>query len=74
VTVEYCDIGPDGFQPGSGNIQVDPLWTADFHLSGVSPCRNSGSPASTGLPSTDYDGNPRVAGGRVDMGAFEFRE
>ena len=44
----------------------------DLHLQATSPAINTGDPDGTGLPPTDLAGNARVAGGRVDMGAFEF--
>ncbi|MCD4706480.1 MAG: right-handed parallel beta-helix repeat-containing protein, partial [Candidatus Sabulitectum sp.] len=48
----------------------------DFHLTEGSPCLNSGTRfgiASTLLPDTDPDGNPRQ-NGIVDIGAFESTE
>jgi len=70
---------------GSGNISDDPLfvepgyWDAaghwvdgDYHLLAGSPCVDSGDPAYVpGPDETDLDGQPRVLGGRVDMGAYE---
>lgn len=60
---------------GSGNISADPLFqlthTNDFHLRSDSPCLEKGDNALAAGP-TDLDGNPRQAGARVDMGAYEF--
>lgn len=60
----------------NGNISTDPLFfdpnDDDYHLLYNSVCINAGDPAytdSSGL--TDYDGNDRLAGNGVDMGAFE---
>ncbi|MHC4313351.1 MAG: right-handed parallel beta-helix repeat-containing protein [Planctomycetota bacterium] len=39
-----------------------------------SPCIDAGDPNYISEPNeTDLDGNPRVIGGRVDMGAYEFQ-
>ena len=45
----------------------------DLHLQAESPCINAGDPDYIAEPNeTDLDGNPRVIGGRIDMGAYEF--
>lgn len=44
----------------------------DGHLSGTSPCRNAGEYMSWMNTAVDVDGNPRILGGAVDAGAFEF--
>ncbi len=60
-----------------GNIDEDPLFvgTGDhpFMLQDLSLCVNAGIPDTTGLnlPEFDLAGNPRVYGGRIDMGAYE---
>lgn len=43
----------------------------DFHLLSDSPAIDSGSDSNS-PPAVDYDGNPRPAGARYDMGAYEF--
>ena len=62
----------------NGNISIPPLWAdparGDFRLQAGSPCIDAGSGNVPGLPATDYDGNPRVAGFAVDMGAFEYTD
>jgi hypothetical protein len=70
-TATYSDV-EDG-DPGAGNISLDPdLARGDFHLSPTSPCVNRGDPGyATGLGDTDFDGDPRVLNGRVDIGADE---
>jgi len=78
--------GEDGIWPGNnpatinwldGNIDEEPLFTGigdyPFSLQDISPCVNAGIPDTTGfnLPELDLAGNPRVYGGRIDMGAYE---
>lgn len=75
VTVTYSDI--QGGWAGEGNIDEAPLFlgTGDhpFMLQDLSPCVNAGIPDTTGLNLPEYDlaGNPRVYGGRIDLGAYE---
>jgi len=74
-TLDYCCTTP---QPalGSGNIAADPLFVdtagGKFHLKTNSPCINAGYNGFL-LSATDLDGNSRIAGGVVDMGAYEFQ-
>ncbi len=62
-----------------GNINEDPQFTGTgdfpYALSDTSPCIDSGTPDTTGLylPLVDLAGNPRVYGGRIDMGAYEWQ-
>ena len=60
----------------NGNISADPLFldpaNNDFHLCLGSPAIDAGSTAGLVLPATDFDGNPRVIDGNVDIGAYEF--
>ena len=62
---------------GVGHTTNDPLAIApgsgDFHLGPASPCIDAGQNLSSLSGSLDLDGRPRVMGGRVDMGAYEFR-
>jgi len=61
---------------GVGNITNDPalldLASGDFHLRPNSPCINSGKNSYV-IGSTDFAGNPRIRGGTVDIGAYEFQ-
>jgi parallel beta-helix repeat protein len=61
------------------NMDTDPVFAdtnhSDFHLSESSPCINFHSQDTTGqfLLSTDLDGNPRIVGPGIDLGAYEFQ-
>ena len=54
---------------------VDPLFvdaaSGDYHLQEGSPVINAGNNDAPSLPDEDKDGNPRMVGDVVDMGAFE---
>ena len=59
-----------------GNIVADPLFVdgvhGDYHLQTNSPCINAGLNDLI-VGETDFYGDPRIVGGRVDMGASEFQ-
>jgi predicted outer membrane repeat protein len=69
---------------GGGNLDADPQFVSpvpaapslggDLHPQPTSPAINAGSNAvsAPGLPATDADGHPRIGGGTVDMGAYEY--
>ncbi len=67
-----------GLAPGAGDISEDPLFVdrpgGDYHLSPSSPCVNAGWNEAPGLPSLDMDGEGRIFGGTVDIGADEVWE
>jgi hypothetical protein len=60
----------------NGNISINPLFVdyenGNFHLQSISPCINAGDPEGDYSGQTDIDGEPRVMGCGVDIGADEF--
>ncbi|MBO0935112.1 hypothetical protein J2I47_01000 [Fibrella sp. HMF5335] len=88
ITTAYCLFEPTvtGYTAGTGNltnVTTSPFAGAgSLALTNCSPAINAGNPASqtvvsgpfsaTALPTTDLANTPRIVGGRVDMGAFEY--
>jgi len=77
VVVNYCCVqGLTGLLGGVGNTGDDPLFVdeanVDLHLSAGSPCIDAGDPGGDYTGQTDIDGEPRLMGPRVDMGAYEY--
>ncbi|MBP8303707.1 MAG: hypothetical protein KBE04_06245 [Phycisphaerae bacterium] len=81
LQVTYSDI--QGGWTGAGNVDTDPLFVrrgsrdshgiwepGDYHLQGGSPCIDAGDPRFQDETS-DLDGDPRILGGVVEMGADE---
>jgi hypothetical protein len=72
---------------GVGNINADPLFANpngpdgdpntwqdnDYRLTAWSPCKNAGDPRNLYVSQTDLDNQPRIMGGRIDMGAYEWK-
>jgi len=63
---------------GPGNINIDPNFVDpgspedNYHLLKNSPCVDAGDPGFIpGSGETDIDGDPRIAGTRIDIGADE---
>jgi len=87
ATVSYSDIqdGEAGIVTNNngtvyweeGNIDEEPLFVGSgehpYSLFEDSPCIDVGIPDTTGLnlPEFDLAGNPRIYGGRIDIGAYE---
>jgi hypothetical protein len=68
VDVGYWDPNEN---PADSN---DDFWVeGDYHLLEDSPCIDAGDPNYAAAPNeTDLDGKPRIIGGRIDIGAYEF--
>lgn len=87
ITNSNIKGGESGIDKGStgwikwqdGNITADPKFlgtdSQPYQLTALSPCINAGSSDTTGLglPDKDLAGNPRIYGGRIDMGAYEYQ-
>lgn len=75
-TARYCNI--EGGYPGTDNINADPLFVdvagGDYHLLPGSPCIDAGATDVEGIPELDMDGEPRISGTAVDMGADEYAD
>ena len=70
-----CGVG----YSGNSNIALDPQFisTANYRLTNSSPCLDAGTNFSwmtdpSDPRSKDLDGNPRIQGGAVNMGAYEY--
>ncbi len=63
-----------GCNAGLNDISADPLFVAagDYHLQDTSPCIDRGDNAAVpAWLTTDFDGDPRIMGTAVDIGANE---
>lgn len=72
--LNYCCTQP--LPKGGGNFTNAPVFlnlaAGNLHLAPNSPCINAGLNIRTHAES-DADGNPRLTGEAVDIGAYEFR-
>jgi hypothetical protein len=71
----YTVTGSTTNKTDGNNVDIDPqledpLAGQDFHLNPTSPVINAGFNVSW-LPSFDFEGDPRIQGGIVDIGADE---
>jgi|ERR1017187_3728311 parallel beta-helix repeat protein len=73
--LNYCCTTPF-VSAGTGNITNAPLFAnfdgGDYQLLANSACINSGMNSDV-IGTNDFDGNPRIVGGTVDIGAYEFQ-
>jgi len=74
---EYCNNFGE-LQFHSCLVSEDPFFVdaeaGDFHLQDGSPCIDAGDNSYVNAGDTDLDGNPRVSGAAVDIGAYESPE
>ncbi len=68
-------VNYDGLSAGPGDIALDPLFVnraaGEYHLQRLSPCIDVGLD-SAAAGAVDMDGQPRLMGAHVDIGADEF--
>ena len=74
-TLNYCCTTPLPAS-GTGNFINAPVFanllTNNYRLQSSSLCINAGN-NSVVIGTNDLDGNPRIAGGTVDIGAYEYQ-
>ncbi|MFC1793085.1 hypothetical protein ACFL3Q_05810 [Planctomycetota bacterium] len=68
----YSFIQGEG--PDADNVNQDPRLTPDGHLLNDSMLINEGEPGFVSQWTIDRDNEPRIIGGRVDLGADEFQD
>ncbi len=74
ISVISHDLSEDSEMLGNDNINEDPLFVSptDYRLQSVSPVIDMGDNNARSLPEFDLDGNARIYGDAVDMGAYEY--
>jgi hypothetical protein len=72
----YCEDCDSPGSPNGNNWYGDPQFVdfagGNLHLQPNSPCINAGDNSYV-TSATDLDGNPRISGGTVDIGAYEYQ-
>ena len=75
-SISYGD-SCSGFSGINGNISGDPklanVAKDSYQLKSDSPAINAGSNSAPYLPGKDLAGHPRIVGGTIDMGAYEYQ-
>jgi uncharacterized repeat protein (TIGR01451 family) len=73
--VSYSNVGDNEYAGVNNNISVDPQFADpanyDLHVLGTSPVIDAGNSLVADLPLYDMDGDPRILGAAVDIGADE---
>ena len=70
------DDDPEDFTDEGYNIVTDEIGLVNgssYKLSFSSPCIDAGNSYTNGILSTDIEGNNRIVGSRIDIGAFEYQ-
>jgi hypothetical protein len=66
-----------GFSGTNGNISASPRLVnpakRNYQLRAGSPAINAGTNSAPDLPKKDLAGHPRIVGGTIDMGAYEYQ-
>ena len=73
--VNYSDVGDGEYAGLNHNISRDPQFvnpaSSNYRVTVTAPVVDAGDSTVSDLPATDLDGNPRIMGTAVDMGAYE---
>ena len=77
ATVSYCDVTDWTFDGVNHNVSANPRFTDmtnhNYRLRPDSPCIDQGNNAAVSPEGmTDVEGNSRIMGSAVDMGAHEY--
>jgi len=61
----------------NGNISADPKFgnpaKRNYRLRAISPAINAGTNSTPDIPKYDFAGHPRIVGGTIDIGAYEYQ-